>query len=152
MKLPTLLSKSYVESSKFFPEFMKPTLRGLYYSFTKLLNYCTFNMFVALDIETTPECNIKCSYCPTAFHNRGKKLMDEKLFKKIIDELAEIPYKGRLSPHFYGEPLLDNRLPKLLAYAREKLVDIWNKEKFMQLRKDLLRGKFKLDICKNCKK
>lgn len=78
-------------------------------------------MFAAIDIETTSECNLKCSYCPTAYYNRGKNLMTEKLFKKIIDELAAIPYKGRISPHFYGEPLLDERLLVLLSYARKKL-------------------------------
>lgn len=47
--------------------------------------------------------------------------MSEKLFKKIIDELASINFRGRVSPHFYGEPLLDKRLPDLVRYVREKL-------------------------------
>ncbi len=121
MAIPNLTSKLYILASIFIPEGLKPTLRGLYYGLTKIILYRTLNMFAAIDIETTSECNLKCGYCPTAYYNRGKHLMTEKLFKKIIDELATIPYKGRISPHFYGEPLLDERLPNLLSYARKKL-------------------------------
>jgi 8-amino-3,8-dideoxy-alpha-D-manno-octulosonate transaminase len=38
-----------------------------------------------------------------------------------VDQLAELGFAGRFSPHFYGEPLLDPRLEALLAYARERL-------------------------------
>lgn len=47
--------------------------------------------------------------------------MSEKIYKSVIDDLALMNYTGRLSPHFFGEPLLDKRLPKLIRYAREKL-------------------------------
>lgn len=46
--------------------------------------------------------------------------MDEALWKKIIDELADLKYAGRISFHFYGEPLLDKRIVKFVAEAREK--------------------------------
>jgi radical SAM protein with 4Fe4S-binding SPASM domain len=47
--------------------------------------------------------------------------MEEWVFKKIIDELAEIKYKDILAPHFYGEPLLDKRLLNFITYAHQKL-------------------------------
>ena len=47
--------------------------------------------------------------------------MPFEIFKKAIDDLSAIDYSGRISPHFFGEPLLDNRLPELMAYARKKL-------------------------------
>lgn len=122
MKFPTLISGFYQWASRSTPGPWKSTVRGIYNSFTKIFLYGTTDMFAAVDIETTSECNIKCPYCPAAGkHDRGNHLMDESLFLKIIDELATIPYRGRLSPHFYGEPLLDPRLPRLLAYARQKL-------------------------------
>ncbi|MDD4606798.1 MAG: SPASM domain-containing protein [Patescibacteria group bacterium] len=121
MKLPNLTSRFYIFfSHKVFKKW-KSTLRGLYYSLTKLIYYGTFDMFAAVDIETISSCNLKCHYCPTAYYDRGQHLMSENLFKKIIDELAEIRFRGRISPHFYGEPLLDDRLSKLLLYARQKL-------------------------------
>lgn len=45
--------------------------------------------------------------------------MDEALFKKIIHDLAEVNYRGRIHPNWYGEPLVDKRLPDLIAYTKE---------------------------------
>ena len=47
--------------------------------------------------------------------------MQEETFKKIIDELAVLKFRGRISPHSYGEPLLDTRLPALMEYTRKML-------------------------------
>jgi 8-amino-3,8-dideoxy-alpha-D-manno-octulosonate transaminase len=47
--------------------------------------------------------------------------MQGDVYKKIIDELAEKNFFGRLSPYCIGEPLLDTRLPALMEYARKKL-------------------------------
>lgn len=47
--------------------------------------------------------------------------MPSSLFKKIVDDLAEIGFTGRLSPHLYGEPLTDSRLISLSEYAHAKL-------------------------------
>ncbi|MBI5402026.1 MAG: radical SAM/SPASM domain-containing protein [Ignavibacteriae bacterium] len=79
------------------------------------------HLFKSVEIETTSICNRKCSYCPNYYIKRPVGYMEEGLFYKVIDELSEINYSGRLSPHFYGEPLLDKRIPNLISYARKKL-------------------------------
>jgi 8-amino-3,8-dideoxy-alpha-D-manno-octulosonate transaminase len=80
-------------------------------------------IFINVAIETTSACNLKCSYCPNATIGRPEHLMDISLFNRIIDGIAEfVPtYSGRISPHFYGEPLLDPRLKHLIAYAHQRL-------------------------------
>lgn len=79
----------------------------------------------AVEIDTITTCNRKCVYCPNNIYERGliknEKLMPIELFHKIIDELAEIEYNGRISPVFYGEPLLDKRIVELMQYVRNKL-------------------------------
>jgi 8-amino-3,8-dideoxy-alpha-D-manno-octulosonate transaminase len=77
------------------------------------------DMFIALDIEINSKCNIKCSYCPISKQSRGNEYMAESLFAKILQDLGSFPYKGRISPHFYGEPTLDSRLVGLMKLARE---------------------------------
>jgi 8-amino-3,8-dideoxy-alpha-D-manno-octulosonate transaminase len=47
--------------------------------------------------------------------------MPRELFERIIDDLARIGFRRTLSFHFYNEPLLDKRLPDLVAHARRKL-------------------------------
>lgn len=103
------------------PLFWLPFFMKFYVDLKNLLTVGSTDFFSIIEIETTTECNRKCVYCPNYTHDRGKHLMSEKLFKKIIDELASINFSGRVSPHFYGEPLLDKRLPKLIGYVREKL-------------------------------
>lgn len=79
-----------------------------------------------VEIETTSICNMSCEYCPnyTAEQTgklRPKKNMEISLYHKIVDQLGELKFSRRFSPHFYGEPLVDKRLVELVAYARQKL-------------------------------
>lgn len=77
----------------------------------------------SVNMETYCFCNRKCYFC--FFHERFPKreqgIMEEKTYKKIIDGLVKINFCGRVSPHNYGEPLMDKRLPSLIEYTRKKL-------------------------------
>ncbi len=81
--------------------------------------------FAHIDIETTTYCNRRCSYCPNSVFERSLRknehLMAPALFRKIVDELADIGFKGSLSPHLYGEPLTDSRLISFMHYAHARL-------------------------------
>lgn len=81
----------------------------------------------AIEIETNTSCNRRCSHCPNSIYDRGlienEQLMPPVLFHKIIDELSELEYNGKISPVFYGEPLLDGRIEGFMRYARKKLPD-----------------------------
>ena len=74
-------------------------------------------MFRNVELEVNSMCNRKCSYCPNVSAQRPSGYMKESLFQKIIDELSEIDFDGNVSYHFYGEPLLDKRLPDLVHYT-----------------------------------
>ena len=96
-----------------------------FFKFRYLMKYRTTDFFHHIDIEISSACNRRCKYCPNYKYDRGliknQKLMPEKTFKKIIDELAEINYSGMVTPSVFNEPLLDKRVIKLLKYTREKL-------------------------------
>jgi radical SAM protein with 4Fe4S-binding SPASM domain len=79
-------------------------------------------LFISVNLETFGRCNRKCSCCfnSDAFLDRDVGAMDEKIYNKVIGELSEMNYAGRLSTHYYGEPLLDERIVDLTGYAREK--------------------------------
>jgi radical SAM protein with 4Fe4S-binding SPASM domain len=124
MRLPLVLNSFYRLLAQNTPEIIKPTLRGWYNELNKVLTYGFNNrdIFTALDFEINSHCNLECSYCPASFKDgRGKNLMPVETFKKAIDDLSKINYSGRISPHFFGEPLLDDRLPDLMRYVRLKL-------------------------------
>lgn len=79
--------------------------------------------FCTVNIETTGFCNRKCFFCfnHDRFPKRERGIMRKETYEKIIDELAELKFCGRLSYAFYGEPLLDRRLPVFIEYARKRL-------------------------------
>ena len=81
------------------------------------------HLFHHVEIETVNRCNGVCSFCPVnaKAEQRPYALMEDKIFKKIIDELAELKYDGRLAIFSNNEPLLDKRIIPFHKYAREKL-------------------------------
>lgn len=85
----------------------------------------TTDFFMVVEVETTTACNRRCSYCPNAHFERGllqnQRRMSETLFDRLLDQLADLRFTGRISPHFYGEPLLDERLERLVSKCRSRL-------------------------------
>ncbi|MBC8382685.1 MAG: SPASM domain-containing protein [Candidatus Cloacimonetes bacterium] len=110
-----------------------------------LINLFHNGLFISADIETYGYCNRSCEFCfnNPKFPQREKGIMSASLWKKIINELSEIHYYGRISPHFFGEPLLDKKLSEYVRYAREKCPnsyilivsngDLLDKDKLLEL-------------------
>lgn len=86
-------------------------------------SYGKEELFNHVEIETINRCNGGCSFCPVNAKNDPRKftLMTEELFHKIINELAEINYKGRIALFSNNEPFLDERIIEFQKYARMKL-------------------------------
>lgn len=80
-------------------------------------------LFDHVEIETINRCNGVCSFCPVNRNHdtREYAVMSETLFKKIIDELSEMGYNGKLACFSNNEPFLDPNIVDRLKYAREKL-------------------------------
>ena len=96
-----------------------------YFKVRSFAKYGSTDMFEVIYLETITACNRRCSYCPNSISEHGlisnTKRMSRDLFCKIIDELSARRWKGDIQPHFYGEPLLDERLVEWVQYAKGKL-------------------------------
>ena len=77
-------------------------------------------IFEAVSIETRTDCNLRCKFCPQSTKPRPLKVMSEEIFKRVIDQLAEMKFAGRIGPLTNNEPLLDDRIINFIAYARQK--------------------------------
>ena len=79
--------------------------------------------FTVVEIEVNSHCNRKCCYCPNSSITNPSvpRYMSDQVFRKIIGELKRIGFSGRLSYHFYNEPLLRSDLENLVRYVSEKL-------------------------------
>lgn len=73
---------------------------------------------LALWIEPTNKCNLKCVMCPNSVIAQDKLgFMDFKLYQKIIDEGKD--YLSYVILCLSGESLLHPDLPKMIAYAKK---------------------------------
>jgi MoaA/NifB/PqqE/SkfB family radical SAM enzyme len=74
-------------------------------------------------LDPSDKCNAKCSFCPTGSGEASKykkaQLMDFDLYRKIIDDLCDMPEPIKtLRLYSDGEPLLNPRFPDMVRYAK----------------------------------
>lgn len=74
---------------------------------------------LAIEIEINSDCNLSCSYCPNAKNSRVEKgQMTKEVFELLMKQLNKYSYSGRISYHFYGEPLLSPNLNEFIALTK----------------------------------
>lgn len=71
-------------------------------------------------IETTTACTRKCVWCTHHYYDIKPDFMAEELFLKIVSELGDAGFSGRLSYYLNGEPLLDKRLAGWIGIGKER--------------------------------
>ena len=76
-----------------------------------------------IHVETRTLCSGKCTFCAANIFNtsRSDDLMHMELVDKLISELSDLNYKGRLSFYNNNEPFLDKRILSIIGKAREKV-------------------------------
>ena len=72
-----------------------------------------------VQIESTNICNAKCVFCPRDEMHRAEGIMSFDLFRKVVDECAELGIT-HVRMHNYGEAFLDRYLTEKVRYAKEK--------------------------------
>lgn len=76
---------------------------------------------IYINIETTNICNADCVMCPHSKMKRKQGVMDERLFKHIIDKIigSKLPVKEFVLSGF-GEPLVDRFIFNRIEYIKSK--------------------------------
>ncbi len=72
-----------------------------------------------VQIESTNLCNAKCVFCPRDEMHRQQGVMDFELFRRIVDECADLGIT-HVRVHNYGEPFLDRQLVEKVRYAKSR--------------------------------
>lgn len=75
---------------------------------------------IALSIEPTTSCNLRCPECPSGLRSftRPTGMLGEEIFRKVIDENARTLWY--LIFYFQGEPYLHPSFTELVSYASSK--------------------------------
>lgn len=72
-----------------------------------------------ITVELTNDCNVSCTFCNRQKIAMDIGYMDETLFYKIVDEMANhLPIK--MVPFFRGEPLMHPQIIDFINYAKKK--------------------------------
>jgi MoaA/NifB/PqqE/SkfB family radical SAM enzyme len=72
-----------------------------------------------VQIESTNICNARCVFCPRDEMKRRQGVMDDALYRKVVDECAELGIR-HVRLHNYGEPFVDRQLTGKIAYAKQQ--------------------------------
>ena len=82
-------------------------------------------LFTRIQIQTVSWCNRSCAFCPSGKFPVPKTFMALDVYQRIIEQLHDLRFAGRISPYLMNESLLDKRLPELIAFTRERCPDSW---------------------------
>jgi len=76
-----------------------------------------------VEIEVFSYCNRKCWFCPNVDYDRrgANVIMESSLYDKVLKELSEIDYKGKIFYSRYNEPFADRMILDRLRQARTTL-------------------------------
>jgi len=76
-------------------------------------------------VEVITKCNLNCIMCPHDQMTREQGRMSMQLWRKIIDEVAEVSPDTRIWPAVMGEPLLrGGEIFEMVRYASDKGVEV----------------------------
>ncbi len=83
----------------------------------------TISLPPALTIETHNLCNRKCWFCKHGTFNKKESTnwMSWDLITRIVQNLKDYNFSGRLSWYRINEPLLDRRIFEIVTYSRKEL-------------------------------
>ena len=84
-------------------------------------------LFSIVEFNITGSCNRNCSFCPVSNPNVYTKVKDgleRELFEKIVKDLQEINYEGKILFSAFSEPLLHKQVEDLIAIAKKYLPNI----------------------------
>ena len=93
-------------------------------SFIKNIELYQIKILSDLEFSITGLCNRKCVFCPRAnpeVYPNLKEYMSIKLFTKIMRELAQYDYVGRIGLSGYSEPFMHKKLFSLVEIAKKIL-------------------------------
>ena len=80
-----------------------------------------FRLPLTIEIEINSHCNMACDYCPNSVDSRIESGdMDFNLYLKLMGQLKERDYRGRIAFDFYNEPMLAKNFNKIILPSHLK--------------------------------
>jgi MoaA/NifB/PqqE/SkfB family radical SAM enzyme len=74
---------------------------------------------LCVDVETAAICDLACPFCYRESLATPDKIISRDLFYKIVDQAADMGVPS-MKLNWRGEPLMNSKLPEMIAYAKSK--------------------------------
>ena len=84
-------------------------------------------LFSIVEFNIIGTCNRNCSFCPVSnpdIYTKTTDGLELELFEKIVKDLQEINYDGKILFSAFSEPLLHKQVEELIAIAKKYLPNI----------------------------
>ncbi|SFV75416.1 BtrN protein [hydrothermal vent metagenome] len=81
-------------------------------------------LFSIVEFNIIGSCNRNCSFCPVSnpkIYTKTKDAISLELFEKIVKDLQEIHYEGKILFSAFSEPLLHKQIEDLIVIAKKYL-------------------------------
>lgn len=82
-----------------------------------------YPLFNSIFFEVRTMCNGTCAFCAASIQNEKREdiSMDVEIYRKIINDLRDMNYSGRIAYHVNNDPLLFQDLPEFIRIAKKNL-------------------------------
>jgi len=83
-------------------------------------------LFQNVMIETINRCNGICEFCPASKYTETRPFMKmpDEMYYKIIEQLRDIGWSGKLFMCINNEPFMDKRIIEFSKYAKETIPNV----------------------------
>lgn len=84
-------------------------------------------IFSIVEFNIIGTCNRDCTFCPVSnpeVYTKTTDGLDKELFEKIVKDLQEIDYQGKILFSAFSEPLLHKNVEELISIAKKYLPNI----------------------------
>jgi MoaA/NifB/PqqE/SkfB family radical SAM enzyme len=78
-------------------------------------------LFSSIAIEISERCNRHCYFCPNDYNKQNDTLVPIEQIEKVLLQLKELNYIGRIEWYIYNEPTRDKRLIDIIAICKKHL-------------------------------
>lgn len=103
-------------------------------------NFIAGDFPLHIDLETTNACNLRCPFCATTHNKYNKGFIEEKTWKKVLDEAGKNNLYS-LKFTYRGEPMLHRDTIEMVEYAKDAgIMDVYFNTNATKLTEKNIRG------------
>jgi organic radical activating enzyme len=75
-------------------------------------------------LEVTNHCNMHCTFCPSDYLQKGRRMADENQAIRFIEQVRDLGLGRAIQFNVLGEPLLNKQIPKYISLCEQYGIEV----------------------------